>query len=279
MESMIVFNEKNINNDLVKSLDQKDNNNWVLIPPPVEERKEKPPPSFPTLPIQCAADFGNNIACCGQPPAVVPYENTCKAEAPYCSGYVANEKWGSCQLDVPKHPEKVKLVSPPPEKPTFIPDDPVPNINVDPKIFTIQEVSELDKGSEPSIIGRFDKYVLWNVHSKTSNLAQVKIKIDNAGYMLMQDDFVPKQGATTFDGYDINSSVKTIADNYTKTKMPTFQNTGSNAIFFPSKTMYSNTYGKDYIANTKNENLFEIGANERELNGFNIFIVLVDPKY
>ena len=160
VESMIVFNEGNINNDLVKSLHEKDSNNWVLIPPPLNEQKTKPPPSFPTLPIQCAADFGNNIACCGQPPAVVPYENTCKEETPYCSGYVANEKWGSCQADIPKHPEKPKSAFPPPEKPTLIPDDPVPNINVDPKIFSIQEVSELQNdGGEPSIIGRFGKYV------------------------------------------------------------------------------------------------------------------------
>ena len=78
IESMIMFNEPPGNNDLVKSLHEKESNDWVLIPPPIEEAPIKPPPSFPTLPLQCGADYGNNVACCGQLPAIVPYENTCK---------------------------------------------------------------------------------------------------------------------------------------------------------------------------------------------------------
>ena len=95
----------------------------------------------------------------------------------------------------------------------------------------------------------------------------------------MSSDLVPQQGKSEFDGYKIDTSVRSIADNYTTTKMPMFQDTGPNAIFFPSKSSYSNTNGNGYIEKTSNENLFEVSNTKTELIGNNIFIVLVDPKY
>ena len=278
IESMIVFNEPNTNNDLVKSLQEDENENWVIVPPPIKETPIKPPPSFPSLPIQCAADFGNNVACCGQPPAIVPYENICTAKTPYCSGYVANEKWGTCQKEKPAIPEKPKLVSPPPEKPTTIPPDPKPVIDTDSKKFTCRPVSELLEGEEYNIIGRFGKYVLWNVHNKTSTYAQEKIKIDNAGYLLLPNESIPQMSATEFEGYNIETCIQNIAKNYKTNIMPQSQDTGPNVVFFPTEGSYSNTKDSDSIINVQNINLFTTFSNETELSGYNVFMVLIDPK-
>ena len=277
IESMIVFNEPNTNNDLVKSLQEDENENWVIVPPPIKETPIKPPPSFPTLPVQCAADFGNNVACCGQPSAIVPYENICKAETPYCSGYIANEKWGTCQKEKPIIPAKPKLVSPPPEKPTIIPPI-IPEIDVEPQIFTCRPVSELLEGEEYNIIGRFGKYVLWNVHNKTSTYAQEKIKIDNAGYLLLPNESIPQMSATEFEGYNIGTCIQNIANNYKANIMPQYQNTGYNVVFFPSEGSYSNTSNSDSITNVRNENLFTNYGSESELVGYNVFMVLIDPN-
>ena len=277
IESMIVFNEPNTNNDLVKSLQEDENENWVIVPPPIKETPIKPPPSFPTLPLQCGADYGNNMACCGQPPAIMPYENTCKSETPYCNGYIANETWGTCQKERPVIPAKPKLVSPPPEKPKVILPGPIPEIDVDPKIFTCRAVSELLDGDEYSIIGRFGKYVLWNFHSNTSTLAQEKIKIDNAGYLLLPDESVPSVGATEFDGYNIGTCIQNIANNYKTNIMPQYQDSGSNVLYFPSESSYSFAYGNNSISNIQNLNLFTNYGTESEL-GSNKFMVLIDPK-
>lgn len=279
IESMIVFNEPNTNNNLVKTLQEDENENWVIVPPPIKETPIKPPPSFPSLPIQCAADYGNNVACCGQPPVIVPYENTCKAETPYCGGYVANEKWGTCQKEIPVISAEPKLVSPPPEKPNDIPFDSDPEIFVDPEAFRCRPVSELLDGEEYNIIGRFGKYVLWNVHDKTSNYAQEKIKIDNAGYLILSSDSVPKMGATVFETFNIEACIQNIANNYTKTKMPTFQDTGPNVVFFPSESSFSNTYNSNSITNIQNSNLFTEFGSVSELVGNNVFMVLIDPKF
>lgn len=278
IESMIMFNEPQGNNDLVKSLHEKESNDWVLIPPPIEEAPIKPPPSFPTLPLQCGADYGNNVACCGQLPAIVPYENTCKVETPYCNGYIANETWGTCQAERPVIPAKPKLVSPPPEKPKVIPPDPIPEIDVDPQVFTCREVSELQDGEEYSIIGRFGKYVLWNAHSKDNSLAEEKIKIDNAGYLLLPSESVPSAGATEFDGYNIGTCIQNIANNYKTNIMPHYQNTGPTAVFFPAENNYSNTYDSNSITNVSSQQLMVTYGSQSELAGYNKFMVLIDPK-
>ena len=46
--------------------------------------------------IYCAANYGENTTCCGQPSAEVPTENQCPKHSPICSGYVAFETWGQC---------------------------------------------------------------------------------------------------------------------------------------------------------------------------------------
>lgn len=277
MESMIVFNEPNVNNDLVKNVKKHESNDWVLIPPSIKETPIKPPPNFTELPIQCAADYGNNIACCGQLPAVVPFENTCKSETPYCNGYIANEKWGTCQVERPNIPKNPKLVSPPPEKPKVIPLNPVSEVKIEPQLFTCRAVSELKKGNEYTIIGRFGKYVIWNVHDKNSTLGEEKTKIKNAGYLLLPSNLIPKISDTDFDGYNIGGCIQNIVDNYSKNKMPNFENMTNSAIFFPGDNNYSYTYNGNYIVSTNSVNLFSF-SHETELTGVNKFLVLIDPK-
>ena len=155
---------------------------------------------------------------------------------------------------------------------------PIPEIDVDPQVFTCREVSELHDGDEYSIIGRFGKYVLWNAHSKDSTLAQEKIKIDNAGYLLLPSESVPSAGATEFDGYNIGTCIQNIANNYKTNIMPHYQNTGPTAVFFPAENNYSNTYDSNSITNVNGQQLMVTYGSESELAGFNKFMVLIDPK-
>lgn len=95
-ESMIIFNEKEkagLGMNLIKN---KTDEEWVIVPPKEEVKPIEEPPSFEPLPINCAADFETTTACCGQPPAVVPFENTCGEDKPFCNGYIAFKKWGTC---------------------------------------------------------------------------------------------------------------------------------------------------------------------------------------
>jgi hypothetical protein len=47
--------------------------------------------------VLCAADYGKTISCCDQPQVKVPSENVCPKSKPTCKGYVAFEKWGTCE--------------------------------------------------------------------------------------------------------------------------------------------------------------------------------------
>lgn len=61
--------------------------------------------------VYCAANYGKNTTCCGQPAAEVPEDNQCPKHKPICSGYVAFEKWGQCVSNdnsVPNIQEKKK---------------------------------------------------------------------------------------------------------------------------------------------------------------------------
>ena len=60
--------------------------------------------------VLCAADYGKDKACCGQPPANVPKENVCPIEKPFCKGYVSEEKWGKCVKHNPDAPPDLKYV-------------------------------------------------------------------------------------------------------------------------------------------------------------------------
>ena len=46
-------------------------------------------------PIKCAANFGNNKACCGQT-GIVANKYICPENLPNCKGYVYNRNWGIC---------------------------------------------------------------------------------------------------------------------------------------------------------------------------------------
>lgn len=99
-EPMILFNQSsnNLEDKIIKQTTNHNNDeDWVIIPP---KKMNIPPtpPDFETIPIQCAANYSESTACCGQPPAVIPFENTCDAEKPFCNGYVEKKQWGTCGL-------------------------------------------------------------------------------------------------------------------------------------------------------------------------------------
>tara|TARA_E500000178_G_C16654671_1_gene587918 strand:- start:33 stop:506 length:474 start_codon:yes stop_codon:yes gene_type:complete len=96
-ESMILFNKNEVRVSNEEENDKSDDD-WVIAPPPIKEVLPSPP-DFETLPIQCAANYKETTACCNQPPAVIPFENTCNADKPYCSGYIAHKQWGACQRE------------------------------------------------------------------------------------------------------------------------------------------------------------------------------------
>ena len=98
-ESMILFNNKNVDMLNTKTDNIKeDDDNWVIAPPLIKEVLPSPP-DFETLPVQCAANYKETTACCNQPPAIIPFENTCTIEKPFCNGYIAHKQWGTCQRE------------------------------------------------------------------------------------------------------------------------------------------------------------------------------------
>lgn len=56
-------------------------------------------PSSPPPAIECAANFGTTTPCCGQSGSTVSKKYICPSSRPFCSGYVTNQNWGSCQLN------------------------------------------------------------------------------------------------------------------------------------------------------------------------------------
>jgi len=96
IESMILFNNSNNLEDKITEKTKNNDNagNWVIVPPMKEDTET--PPDFEEIPVQCAANYNESKACCGQPPAIIPFENTCTAEKPLCTGYVENSEWGTC---------------------------------------------------------------------------------------------------------------------------------------------------------------------------------------
>ena len=98
-ESMILFNKNNVGGVLNEETENtKNDDNWVIAPPLIKEVLPSPP-DFETLPIQCAANYKETTACCNQPPAIIPFENTCTSEKPFCNGYIAHKQWGTCQRE------------------------------------------------------------------------------------------------------------------------------------------------------------------------------------
>ena len=44
----------------------------------------------------CAANYGKNTSCCGQPSVFVKPKYRCPASTPICVDYVYGEHWGHC---------------------------------------------------------------------------------------------------------------------------------------------------------------------------------------
>ena len=96
-ESMIIFNNTTSLEDKIIEKTKDNDNDWIIVPP--KEIDVSPSlPDFKILPIQCAANYGEATACCGQPPAIIPFENTCSAEKPVCIGYIEKKQWGTCEI-------------------------------------------------------------------------------------------------------------------------------------------------------------------------------------
>ena len=225
---------------VISPLIQKDNNNIV---------KQKH--------LYCAADYNTVTACCDQPPAKVPSEYTCGKEKPYCKGYVAFERWGACEKNE-EGGENIESFS-------------------DFNLANCRSSDELYNDGEYSIIGRFNKYVIWNMHNNLQTFAKERIVIDNAGYMLLYDNIVPKMSATTFDKFNIEECIIPIITDYVKNKMPPFQNGKNNTIIFPGAKSYSNTLNGAKIINYENTP-FDWNENS-ELTSGNVFFILIDPNY
>lgn len=50
----------------------------------------------PPPPVACAADYGTNKPCCGQPGDPVPTSNECRKDRPICRDYAYNHHFGKC---------------------------------------------------------------------------------------------------------------------------------------------------------------------------------------
>jgi hypothetical protein len=96
IESMILFNDTTNNLGTDENVDENENDDDWTIKPPLNHEPKISPPNFEVLPIQCAANYNESAACCNQPPAIIPFENTCSAERPFCDGYIAQVQWGTC---------------------------------------------------------------------------------------------------------------------------------------------------------------------------------------
>jgi len=203
--------------------------------------------------MYCAADYETVTACCNQPPAKVPSEYICGEEKPKCKGYVAFERWGTC--------EKESNV------------EPFENYN----ITGCHATSELYKDGEDSIIGRFGKYIIWNMYPRKQIFAKEKIHIINAGYMFLPDTTVPIIDATTFDEFNIEECIMPIVSNYVNKKLPPYQKSDNTVVLFPGNNSYSNTLNSENIVTYK-DSAFEWNQNT-ELTMGNVFFILIDPNY
>jgi len=235
--------------ELNKNRASEQNNQWVISPILKKNKYD----GVKQKNMYCAADYNTVTACCDQPPAEVPSEYICGKEKPYCKGYVAFERWGSCEKES--------------------------NIEsfVDNNISNCNPRSELYRDGEYTIIGRFDQYVIWNMHPLKQTFAKEKIHITNAGYMFLPDTVVPISGATTFDKFNIQECILPIVFNYVNMKMPPYQKSENTTIFFLGNNSYSNTLNSANIVNYKHS-AFEWNQTSKLSIG-NVFFILIDPNY
>ena len=235
--------------ELNNNLAGEQKNQWVIS----SNMQKKNLDSIKQKNMYCAADYNTVTACCDQPPAEVPSEYICGKEKPYCKGYVAFERWGSC--------EKESNVE------TF------ENYNTN----GCKQTSELHRDGEDTIIGRFGKYVIWNMHPRKQTFAKEKIHITNAGYMFLPDTTVPISGATTFDEFNIQECILSIVSNYVNKKLPPYKRSDKTIILFPGNNSYSNTLSSANIVHYK-DSAFEWNQNT-ELSMGDVFFILIDPNY
>ena len=201
--------------------------------------------------MYCAADFNSLTACCGQPPAKVPPEFTCSEKKPYCNGYVAFERWGTC--------EKEK--------------------NIVESFSDCREVEEM-VNEESTIIGRFGQFVIWNMNDKTQNFSTAKISIDKSGYLLLDNDMVPALGSTEFQVYNITNCIEPIVDNYVTNKMPPNEKAKNTLIVFPGLNEDNqgvHSYSNDGTKITTYSKSFDWNQS-MELTKGNVFFILIDPN-
>lgn len=85
--------ENNMNKQMKKENQEKNENMGWVLSPIVQERKYE---RTKQKGLYCAADFNSTTTCCGQPPSDVPEEYICPENTPKCKNYIANEKWGIC---------------------------------------------------------------------------------------------------------------------------------------------------------------------------------------
>ena len=137
--------------------------------------------------------------------------------------------------------------------------------------------SELHREGENTIIGRFGKYVIWNMHPRKQTFAKEKIHITNAGYMFLPDTTVPISNAITFDQFNIQECILPIVSNYVNKKLPPYKRSDKTIILFPGNNSYSNTLSSANIVHYK-DSPFEWNQNT-ELSMGNVFFILIDPNY
>ena len=202
--------------------------------------------------MYCAADFNSLTACCGQPPAKVSPEFTCSEKKPYCNGYVAFERWGTCEK------EKNTIES----------------------FSDCRDVEEMVNG-EPTIIGRFGQFVIWNMNNKTQIFSSAKILIDNAGFLLLNNEMVPALGNSEFQEYNIKNCIEPIVNNYINNKIPPNEKAKDTLIVFPGMNednqgvhSYSNDGSK---ITTYSKSPFDWNQS-MELTKGNVFFILIDPN-
>lgn len=202
--------------------------------------------------MHCAADFNSLTTCCGQPPAKVPPEYTCSEKKPYCNGYVAFERWGTCEK------EKNTIES----------------------FSDCRDVEEM-VNKESTIIGRFGQFVIWNMNDKTQNFSTAKISIDKSGYLLLHNDMVPALGNTEFQEYNIKNCIEPIVNNYVTNKMPPNEKAEKTLIVFPGINE-DNEGLHSYCENSSKITSYSKSPfdwnQSMELTKGNVFFILIDPN-
>ena len=246
------------NIDAETSLNENINNNqknqWVISPIIQKNNYDR----VKQHNMYCAADYNKVTACCGQPPADVPSEYICGSEKPYCKGYVEFERWGTCDQ----------------EKVTTEPFTSEGSSNC--QIIKPTEIGEYN------VIGKFGQFVIWNMYHKSQPFSNEKFVIDNAGYLLLDNEMVPTFNSTTFQGKEINDCINSVVTDYVNKKMLPEQKSNTTTIIFPGINYEDNTQGS-YSKTTNGSTIVDYHDtpfqwnDDMELSLGNVFFILKNP--